>query len=55
MKEGKYPATAQLILDSVDSGHGKLFEDADVVQLLVVDRETNLTRFLGCDGHGARV
>ena len=55
VKEGENAATAELIQDFVDPGYGELSEDTDVIQLLVVDSETNPARFLGYDDHRARV
>ena len=45
----------QFVEDVVDSGYGELFLNADVVQLLVVDHESNSTRFLWDDNHRAHL
>ena len=41
--------------DFIDAGYGKLTENADVVQLLIVDRKPNPAGFLRYEGHRARV
>ena len=55
IEQGENSSATQLFEDMVDSGYGELSKNADVVQLFVVDRESNSTRFPWDDNHRARV
>ena len=54
IEEGENSSSAQFVEDFVDSGYGELSKNADAIQLLVVDRESNPTRFFWDDNHRAR-
>ena len=55
IEEGENSSATQFVEDIVDSTYGELSENADVGQLLAVDRESNSTRFFRDDNHRARV
>ena len=55
IKERTYPSSPQLVEDFVDTGYGKLTENADVVKPFAVDSKPNLAGFVQYDNRRAPI